>query len=395
MRAVDFLQLLTREGQWALESAMAFSPREKDFLSDFKMLAKRFPREVARAALTVAILRGEGLGKFPQAEKMYFTREALEQASPWQVAVYRAQRFQRFDRVFDMGCSVGGDALALARSAPVIGIDLDPLRVLMARENARSLRADAEFLQANLQSLPFRLSDPAFQSAAIFFDPARRQDHRRAFSVEEYQPPLSVIEGWLAEVPALAVKVSPGVNLEELERYDCEVEFISLNGDLKEAALWFGPLKTAQRRATLISGEEVMTMTAELQPDLPLSAPRAFIYEPDPSILRAGLVQALGGKLDAAQLDPQIAYLTADTLMEDAFVRAWPVEDWMPFQLKKLRTYLRERNIGRLTVKKRGSPIDPQDLIQLLRLEGDQHKTLFLTQLEGSPIVVVAGDEIR
>ena len=391
MRAVDFLQLLTREGQWALESAMAFSPREKDFLSDFKMLAKRFPREVARAALTVAILRGEGLGKFPQAEKMYFTREALEQASPWQVAVYRAQRFQRFDRVFDMGCSVGGDALALARSAPVIGIDLDPLRVLMARENARSLRADAEFLQANLQSLPFRLSDPGFQSAAIFFDPARRQEHRRAVSVEEYQPPLSVIEGWLAEVPALAVKVSPGVNLEELERYDCEVEFISLNGDLKEAALWFGPLKTAQRRATLISGEEVMTMTAELQPDLPLSAPRAFIYEPDPSILRAGLVQALGGKLDAAQLDPQIAYLTADTLMEDAFVRAWPVEDWMPFQLKKLRTYLRERNIGRLTVKKRGSPIDPQDLIQLLRLEGDQHKTLFLTQLEGSPIVVVAG----
>lgn len=395
MQWVEFIQLMSREGQWALESAMAFEPREKDFLSDFKMLSKRFPREVARAALTVAILRGEALEKFPQAEKMYFTREALEQATPWQVAAERAKRFRGFGKILDFGCSVGGDALALAKSAPVIGVELDPLRAAMARQNARALRCQAEILQADLEQLPFNLADPFFEDAAIFFDPARRQDHRRAFSVEDYQPALSIVERWLPHIPAAGVKVSPGVNLDELQRYDCEVEFISLGGDLKEAALWFGPLKSAERRATLLTAEGMVTMTALTQPALPLAAPRAFIYEPDPSILRAGLVQALGGELEAAQLDPEIAYLTADSRQENPFVRCWPVEDWMPFQLKRLRTYLRERQIGRVTVKKRGSPIVPEELIQQLRLAGDEEKTLFLTQLEGAPVVIVAGEEIR
>jgi SAM-dependent methyltransferase len=395
MQLANFVQILTREGQWALESAMAFFPREKDFLADFKMLAKRFPRETARTALTIAILRGEAIKKFPEAEKMYFTREALEQASPWVVAAARAKRFQGFQQILDFGCSVGGDSLALAQSAPVFGIEFDPLRVVMASQNAKSLGVEAEFLLANLESLPFRLSDPGFRNSAIFFDPARRKDHRRAFSVEEYQPALSIIEQWMPDIQALGVKVSPGVKLTELDPYDCEVEFVSLNGDLKEATLWFGPLKTAERRATLLSGGEIVTMTAKNQPNLPLSPPKAFIYEPDPSILRAGLVQKLGSQLDAAQLDSEIAYLTADTRMDHPFVRAWPVEDWMPFQLKRLRAYLRERNIGQVTVKKRGSPILPEDLIQQLRLDGDEEKTLFLTQLEGAPIVVVAGDEIQ
>jgi hypothetical protein len=395
MQLADFYQLLTREGQWALESAMAFAPREKDFLADFQMLAKRFPRELARSALTTAILRGEAEQKFPQAEKMYFTREALEQATPWQVSRMRSQRFRGFEKILDLGCSIGSDSLALAGAAPVLGVELDPLRVAMARQNAKALRVRAEFLQADLEHLPLCLTGGEFQGAAIFFDPARRQDHQRVFSVQDYQPALSIIEDWLPQVPAVAVKVSPGVKLEELARYDCEVEFISLEGDLKEAALWFGPFKTAERRATLLSGGEVLTMTAQSQPELPLSAPLAFIYEPDPSILRAGLVQALGGQLDAAQLDPEIAYLTADQRVENQFVRSWPVEDWMPFQLKRLRAYLRERNVGRVTVKKRGSAILPEDLIQQLRLEGELEKTLFLTMMQGDPIVVIAGEELR
>lgn len=138
----------------------------------------------------------------------------------------------------------------------------------------------------------------------------------------------------------------------------------------------------------------MVTMTAPIQFSLPISAPLAYIYEPDASILRAGLVQALGTELGAAQLDPEIAYLTADKYVQHPFVRCWPVEDWMPFQLKRLRATLRDRNVGRVTVKKRGSPILPEELAQLLHLDGDVEKTLFLTQLEGAPVVVIAGDEI-
>ena len=391
MDITSFHQLLTREGQWAIESAMAFEPREKDFLGDFKMLAKRFPREVARAALETAILRREARSKFPKADKMYFTREALEQASSWEVAAYRAERYKESDHILDLGCSIGSDTLTLAQVAPTTGIDNDPLRLAMANQNAKALNIPANFIQGDITcpawSLSFAQTPSQTEGLTMFFDPARRKDHRRAFSVEDYTPPLSIIKEWLPRYPALGVKISPGVNLDEISKYDCEVEFISFKGELKEAVLWFGPLKTIQKRATLLPGPH--TLTAEELPQIPLSEPLAYIYEPDPAILRAGLVTAVGAQLNANQLDPEIAYLTTDTLSETPYACSWEIEDWIPFQLKRLRAAMRERNVGRVTVKKRGSPLVPEELIHDLRLEGEEEKIVFLTQMKGKPIVII------
>jgi hypothetical protein len=230
---------------------------------------------------------------------------------------------------------------------------------------------------------------------ALFFDPARRSGHQRIHSVRQYQPPLATTHSWLERFPALAVKISPGVDLSELEAFDAEIEFVSLHGELKEAVLWFGPLKRARRSATLLPGPYRLAHGGlQAQPDLPISPPLSYIYEPDPAILRAGLVQTLGVQLNAAQLDPDIAYLTSDTLSSNPFARAWPVETWFPFQLKRLRQELRQRGVGQVTIKKRGSPLQPEALIHALRLSGSQQRVIFLTHLVGKPIVILASGSV-
>ena len=88
-------------------------------------------------------------------------------------------------------------------------------------------------------------------------------------------------------------------------------------------------------------------------------------------------------------MDPAIAYLTADEHVEIPFARAWQVVDWFPFGLKRLRSYLREHGVGKVVVKKRGSPLQPEALIRALRLRGDQERVIFLTKLRGKPVVVV------
>ena len=183
------------------------------------------------------------------------------------------------------------------------------------------------------------------------------------------------------------MKISPGVKLEQLQAYDAEVEFISLHGELKEAVLWFGPFKSAARRATVLPGPH--TLEGGFSGSLPLSTPKAYLFEPDPSILRAGLVAALGARLDASQLDPDIAYLTADLPASTPFARLWAVRDWFPFTLKRLRSYLRERGIGQVVIKKRGSPLEPERLLRDLRLHGEAQAVIFLTHLRGRPIVVI------
>ena len=385
-----FRQLLSPPGQHALQAAGDLEPREQDFLRHLETLKRRFPAGLAQTALETAILRREASRKFSQADRLYFTREALEQASSREVAAYRASRYRGFARLVDLGCSIGSDTMALTQVAPTVGIDRDPLRLAMAQANlhALGLPGSVSFIQADLAS-PLPLS-PTPYPLALFFDPSRRSAGRRLFSVRAYQPPLSIIAEWLPVFPALGVKISPGVDLDELAGYDAEIEFISLEGELKEAALWFGPLKTANRRATRLPGPH--TLVASPDAHLPILEPQAFLYEPDPAVLRAGLVTTLGAQLNAAQLDPDIAYLTSDQLQPSPFARAWAVEAWFPFQLKRLRAYLRERNVGKVTVKKRGSPLEPEALIGKLRLsgEGEQERTLFLTHLRGKPIVVIA-----
>jgi hypothetical protein len=124
-----------------------------------------------------------------------------------------------------------------------------------------------------------------------------------------------------------------------------------------------------------------------------VSEPLAYLYEPDSAVLRAGLVANLGLQMNSCQLDPDIAYLTADTFQPTPFARAWRVIDWFPFQLKRLRAYLREHHVGEITVKKRGSPIEPEALIHDLRLSGNEKRVVFLTHLEGRPIVIIAVDQ--
>jgi hypothetical protein len=66
------------------------------------------------------------------------------------------------------------------------------------------------------------------------------------------------------------------------------------------------------------------------------------------------------------------------------------VEDWFPFQLKRLRHYLRERNIGQVVIKKRGSPLEPETLQRQLRLQGEEACIVFLTQVQGEAAVLIA-----
>lgn len=381
-------------GQEALKAAELLKPREVDFLAHYTTLSRSFPSDLARAALEIAILRLEAETKFTSAGALYFTREALEQATPEQVSRYRSQRYQGCRMVADLGCSIGSDTAAFSSQAFTVGIDLDPLRLAMAQANLAALdrQGQTALVQADLNNpLPANLPD----RTGLFFDPARRVAGRRIYSTRDYHPPLRLVNTWMKRYPDIGVKLSPGVDLNELEEYPAEIEFISLQGDLKEAVLWLGGLRSALRRATILPGPHTLTDADWDDTErLPVREPGQYLYEPDSAILRAGLVQALGVQLDAAQLDPEIAYLTADQVMETPFARSWAVEDWLPFNLKRLRATLRKRNVGQVIVKKRGSPIQPEALIHDLRLKGDEQRVIFLTQLAGKPIAVICWPEV-
>jgi len=391
MNLATFERLLTAEGQDALLAAAQLKPTEETFLPALTQLQKSVDADLAKAALETVILRAKAGVKFSRAKQMYFIREALEQASSEIISTYRARRYANFAHIVDVCCGLGGDAIGLSSVARVTLVDNDPLRLALARENLAVYGRAADRLEADVTQTPLPQAD------ALWFDPARRVAGRRKFSVRDYAPPLTLISDWLKPTPALGVKLSPGVDLAELEaerltadggQSISEIEFISVNGELKECVLWLGPLRTgAARRATLLPSGH--SLTPHPQASTSLSQPQRYLYEPDPAILRARLVTTLAAQLNAHQLDPEIAYLTSDGLTATPFARAFVIEDAMPFQLKRLREYLRARNVGSVTVKKRGSPLTPEELIHKLKLSGAEARIIFLTQVNGKPYVLI------
>ncbi len=299
------------------------------------------------------------------------------------------------------------------------GVDLDPLRLAMAQANlqALGLAAHAALVQADLRQVlyPFalvRTRRPSFSTPpAVNPSGSGRAGLLRASLPASAGERAGLAAGLSCDCGQDFAGRRPGGAgpLAARPAGTPEVEFISLAGELKEAVLWFGPLASAERRATLLERSAAPAPASRTArgslwaaypvrpPDdalgaeaLPLAEPQAYLYEPDPAVLRAGLVGLLGRQLGAAQLDPDIAYLTGGSLQTTPFARHWAVEAWFPFSLKRLRQALRERQVGRVTVKKRGSPLEPQQLIRDLRLQGSAERVIFLTHLQGRPIVILA-----
>jgi hypothetical protein len=144
--------------------------------------------------------------------------------------------------------------------------------------------------------------------------------------------------------------------------------------------------------AVLLTGTAVYQWSVRSGLAAPISQPRGWLVEPDPAIIRAGLVADLAAELGGAQLDPEIAYITTDAKPQTLWGRAWKIIDWMPFNLKKLRAYLREYNVGHITVKKRGTAVTPEDLTARLKLNGSGSRTIVLTRCRGEHVTLVCED---
>ncbi|MDX2163232.1 MAG: class I SAM-dependent methyltransferase [bacterium] len=394
IRLDDLAFLTSAPGEHLLARLKAENLGEAHTLALITRLRKDHTAEQARAGLEMARLRVKAVEKFgAAADRMFFTRDALEQASDPLIRRWRRAANGSGQHVFDVCCGIGSDSLAFAESAAsVTGIDLDPVRVEMARLNAAALGKTVQFAVADAHTVTV----PP-ETTLVFFDPARRDDDgKRIYDVERYQPPLSLIRTWKAF--RLFAKLSPGVDVDQVRPYGGTLEFISVNGDLKEASLGVllnAPLSPLRVQAALITETGALLWSHGDDPAEPrLSAPRAWLIEPDAALIRAGLVADAALRWEAFQLDETIAYLIADQRPNTPWARAWPILDWMPFNLKHLRDYLRTHRVGTVTVKKRGTAVTPDTLIPQLKLKGSESRTLVLTRCNGAQIVMVCADTL-
>ncbi|MFI7010277.1 methyltransferase domain-containing protein [Streptomyces sp. NPDC050145] len=383
----DLAALLAPEGRALLDELRDHDPGQELALAT--RLRRDHPADLVSAALTQARLRQRAVAKFgaQDAARMFFTPHGVEQATRTNVAAHRAAEFTALGvrSVADLCCGIGGDAIALARAGVrVLAVDRDPLTCAVARANAEALGLTAliEVREADVTEVDTAGYD------AVFVDPARRSDKRgRIFDPEAYSPPLSWAVSAALKAPHAALKIAPGIPHEAIPA-EADAEWISDGGEVKEAVLWFGT-EPGRMRATLLPGPRALAGRG--LPDPEVRPVGRYLYEPDGAVIRAHLVAEVAEEVGGGLLDETIAYVTADELHDTVYAAAYEITDLLPFNVKKLKALLRERGVGVLTVKKRGSAVEPEELRRKVMPKpyGKGSATVFLTRVAGAPTMLV------
>jgi hypothetical protein len=377
-----FRALLTAEGA-ALMARLVPYDEARALETATRLRSEGIDPALAAAALTQARLRSRAVARLgPRAARMWFTADGLEQATRATVAERHAARYAAagLHRVADLCCGVGSDLVALAAAGVphLVGVDRDELTAAVARANtdAFGVADRVEIRCADVTSTALAGVD------GVFVDPARRTSRGRALDPRAWSPPLSFVLSLTDRVAAVGAKLAPGVPHGALPG-DGEAEWVSDGGDVLECALWRGPLATpgVARRATLLPSGVSLTGSGGGKADVgPVGA---WLVEPDGAVIRAGLVAEVAREVGGRLVDPTIAYVTCDDRPGTPFGTAYEVLEVMQFGVKRLREALRSRGVGRVTVKKRGTAVTPEELRRQLRLRGDAEATVVLTRVAG------------
>lgn len=377
--------LLTPAGAAALTAADA--EPDPTSLGAATRLRRQFEPDLAAAALAQVALRRQARVKFGEAsERLWFTRDGLEQATRPDVAAWRARRLVEAGAVgvVDFGCGIGADAWACADAGlPVIGVEADPATAAFAQAN---LGERGRVVVGDAQALADELLRPGW---AAICDPARRDARGRTWRVEQLSPPWAFVQRLLGGGRPACAKLAPGLP-RALIPHAAEATWVSHQGELVETSLWHTGSSASRRAVLLPAGIEIAADAADTpEPEVGLGT-GGYLYEPDPAVIRAPAVRRLAALLGAARVAPAIAYLWSDQPVATPFATAFEIQEVLSFDEASLRAWVRERHVGTLEIKKRGIDVDPAALRRRLRPKGTNAATLVLTPTQaGAKVLVV------
>lgn len=366
-----------------LAAVAACSPAER---ASQKSLRGRFPDELVRAAVGLQEARERAVGRLPHAERLWLTRTGLEQATAWDVAVHKAKRFAGCGEVVDLCCGIGSDAAALSHHGQVMAVDRSPAMVLRATWNAEILGQPERF--------EARCGDVTAEDWAgrfVHADPDRRDGRDRpARWLEDYQPGLDWMQRLVATARGGAIKVGPASDFPG-KFPGCEIELVSLGGECREATIWFGELVGAEpaQATNLTTGESLAGNPAATRRRL-ADTIGTFLCDPDPAVVRSGLVDVLAERHGMARLDAEEEYLTADARPATSLTTAFAVEAVLPPGIKDLRRHLRQQPAHHYEIKCRRLAIDVEETRRQLPIGDAPPCVIIFCRMAGRARAVIA-----
>jgi THUMP domain-like len=174
---------------------------------------------------------------------------------------------------------------------------------------------------------------------------------------------LNVKNDLLASSEKVLAKLSPLVDLTYLKESLPEVAkiwVISELNEVKEVLVLLEKQKSSiQVIAVDLNGEE-QTVYQNKVKQLPLQAEEPYdanyLFEPAKVLIKGGLSHTYASDLGLQMIDQQSHYFMANNLSVNALGRYFKIHKQLPVNWKKIKNYLKEKDIRQISIAKRNFP---------------------------------------
>lgn len=398
--------LASTDGQAALAEAAELAPWS-DPLAASTALARSRPDltpEQARAALAQADLAHAARTRHgrPDADRLLFTRDGLEQGTRAEVAELRARTLASSGvrHVVDLTAGLGLDARAFATAGlRVTAVERDPHVAALLAHNLRG--TDSEVLVADALDVAPALLASLDPTDAVFVDPARRDPvgardlstgrARAERDPARWSPPLPAVLA--LPHPRIVVKAAPATAVPD----GWQAQWTSVQRTVVECSLWSWPALPADRVAAVMRAPDEVTIVTPSGVPTPVAGQAlSFVLEPDPALVAAGLLDALGDTA-VSRLADDSTWLTSDHQPDGSIgdgrlrsvVRAYRVIDVLSGSTAQQRALLRSHGVTHAVVKSKDTGDAPARVLGDLRLaEGGAH-VIVVTRIAGRRLMLL------
>ncbi|HPF14305.1 MAG: hypothetical protein H6830_08860 [Planctomycetes bacterium] len=368
-----------------MAQALAELREEWSPLQCLDALRKRFDPELARQGAHLFDLRKRCKSRIGLDLLPYLCEPNASQVTAPAIARYRAQRIAQLtpnSHIWDATCGLGMESIHLSRAGlEVVAGDLRLETARYARANLATHGLPARVVCADAVG-------SAVRAQGQVLDPDRRPKGSRTMDSKAWSPSLEACLASAARHASAAIKLPPAWQVPPAWLQIHRIDWISLGGELLECCLWMGAWADAPGpRAVVIDPEGTQHTFGEAPIEVdPLEVQAAeaipYLTDPDPSLVRSGLLGSFAQAHGMAPLAPHLGYLGADSPLRSPFGRTFRVLASCPLDTKRVRNMLAQFDVGPIQVRLRGHQERPEALARRLAGPGSQPGHIAIARLD-------------
>lgn len=328
-------------------------------------------KEIAQQIMGRKIARRKFPFVLDHPQYRYPKKTSLEQASSEETARYKASLIAG-DSLVDLTGGMGLDTYFFAQQvSSVIHVEADEALSEVVKYNFSILGTSIRTIHTTAECF---LEDAEQSFDWLYIDPSRRVGGNRKTSIQNLVPNVVELQTKMLERGKnVLIKLSPMQDISEvLETLDHvkKIEVVAVKEEVKELLVHI----EREHNGIAIIGFVVLVngvkCTYQVKRDqlesASITSTQSYIYQPHPSMVKAGLHDHCAALLGLTKLHPNTQLFTSQELKTDWIGRIFSVESEMKLSKSEAKAIFPD---GKANIISKNHPLSPSDIAKKLKIK--------------------------